>query len=362
MARQNLFEGDSYRALFAKITYSKLMSHKWVTYADIMADYLGKKSPSEFPCNLSNCDNYGELKKAFGDVKHAIIERIGGECFEEYGNNRNKRYRYIGHDNDPLNDMVNAKVINDLKQYFQFCQDSAGFFPSSWLDYFFKDSRDLLRIQSRRRKGEEMLSASVDRVLKGIELLPALYEWIQHNQVLSIDYEPYCEQKVTLIFHPQYLKEFNGRWYLFGHTDDKEPHDGHNLAIDRIIGKPREKAGIAYVPPAKGYYRDFFQHIVGVSHTKENTDIDIVLRAHTYYAYKLIETKPFHSSQSAISTFAEHQPGKTYGDFSLHLEVNNEFIGRILQLGDGIEIISPGEVREIFKNRIMSMAKRYNQT
>lgn len=41
MQRKNLFDGDSYKAQFALITYRWLMSHRWVSYADIMADYIG---------------------------------------------------------------------------------------------------------------------------------------------------------------------------------------------------------------------------------------------------------------------------------------------------------------------------------
>lgn len=38
--RKNLFDGDSYKAQFALITYRWLMSRRWVSYADIMADYM----------------------------------------------------------------------------------------------------------------------------------------------------------------------------------------------------------------------------------------------------------------------------------------------------------------------------------
>ena len=58
MQRKNLFDGDSYKAQFALITYRWLMSHRWVSYADIMADYIGVTT-KELPANLSNCDGYG---------------------------------------------------------------------------------------------------------------------------------------------------------------------------------------------------------------------------------------------------------------------------------------------------------------
>ena len=334
------------------------MSRKWVTYADIMAYYLGLKSSKELTCNVSNCDNYGELKKAFRDIRKAIIEKVGDGCFEDEGNNRNKRFRYIGMENDPLADMRNAKVINNLRQYWKFCQDSAGFFPKSWLEYFFKDCQDLLEMRARKQKGQQVISASLDRILANIEYLPMLYEAIVNKQVLEIDYKPFGGEQETLIFHPHYLKEYNGRWNLFGHAEDHSPENGYNIPLDRIQTKPREKSKIEYIPAPSMFYEQFFKDIVGVSHTKNAAQYDIVIRAHTYYIYKLTETKPIHQPQEIITPWGEHEDG-TYGEFSIHVEVNNELIGRILQMGAGLEIVSPLEVRDLFTQRVKYLAKLY---
>ena len=358
MTRRNFFDGESYHAMFSQVTYKWLMSRKWVTYADIMADYLGLKSSKELTYNVSNCDNYGELKKAFRDIRNAIIEQVGEDCFEEDGNNRNKRFRYVGKDNDPLAEMRNAKVINDLRQYWKFCQDSAGFFPKSWLEYFFKDCRDLFEMKSRKQKGEQVISASLDRILTNIEYLPMLYEAIVNKQVLEIDYKPFGGEQETLTFHPHYLKEYNGRWNLFGHAEDHSPENGYNIPLDRIQTKPREKSKIEYIPVPPMFYEQFFKDIVGVSHTKNAAKYDIVIRAHTYYIYKLTDTKPIHQPQEIITPWGEYEDG-TYGEFSIHVEVNNELIGRILQMGAGLEIVSPDEIREEFKQRVKDLAKLY---
>ena len=164
MSRNNIFDGDSYYAQFAQVTYKRLLSRMWVTNADIMTDYLGLKSVSELPCSISKCDHVKELSKALMDIK----DLIGQDNIEEERLGQSKRFRYIGVDDDPLADMRNARVISDLKQYWQFCQNSAGFFPSSWLDHFFKDSRDLLDIKTKRKKGEQVISASLDRFLTNI--------------------------------------------------------------------------------------------------------------------------------------------------------------------------------------------------
>jgi predicted DNA-binding transcriptional regulator YafY len=213
-------------------------------------------------------------------------------------------------------------------------------------------------MKARKQKGEQVISASLDRILTNIEYLPVLYEAIVNKQVLEFDYKPFGGEQETLIFHPHYLKEHNGRWHLFGHAEEHSPENGYDIPLDRIQTKPREKSKVGYIPAPPLFYEQFFKDIIGVSHTKDTTKYDIVLRAHTYYIYKLTETKPIHQSQSIATLWGDHENG-TYGEFSLEVEVNNEFIGRILQMGAGLEIVSPKEVRDLFKQRVKDLAKLY---
>ena len=361
--RNNFFDGESYKAEFAIITYRRLMSRDWVTNADIMAERLGC-SIEKLPANLSNCDGYGELKKIVCILKKAIRDKLGirkkcdEDCFKEEGNNKNRRFCYIGKDNDPLADMRNAKAINNLRQYWKFCQDSAGFFPKSWLEYFFKDCQDLLDMKAKRQKGEQVISASLDRILTNIEYLPSLYEAITSKTVLEIDYKPYDEEEVTLMFHPHYLKEYNGRWHLFGHAEGKEPEYGYNIALDRIQSKPRERSMVEYVPAPKHFYDEFFKDIVGVSHMKDARKEHIVIRARSLYIFKLMDTKPIHQSYTVVKPYAQYVDGE-YAEFSVDVEPNNEFFGRILQMGAGLEIVSPESVRDEIAQRVHEMDDLY---
>lgn len=359
MTRKNIFYGDSYYSQFAVAAYNRLMTRKWVKYTDIMADYLRLKLSDDLPYNISSCNQYGELKKAFRDIRKHINEKLGYNGFEEERDGQSRRYRYIGKADDPLEDMRKAKVINNLKQYWQFCQNSAGFFPTSWLEYFFKDCLDLLEIKNRRQKGEQVLSASLDRMLTNIDLLPFLYDAIINKQVLSIDYKPYEEDVQTLIFHPHYLKEYNGRWHLFGHVEERIPENGYNIALDRIVNRPREMYKYDYIAAPKGFYNDFFNDIVGVSHLPNAKIDEIRIRAHTYYVFKLTETKKIHRTQDTTIPYGKHEDGE-YGEFSLRVEVNNEFIGRILQMGAGLEIVAPNDIREEFKKRVVELYGLYS--
>ena len=352
--KSNIFNGDSYKAIFARAIYKRLMSREWVTLAEIMSDYLGE------PCeNPSKEEHYGELKKAFGEIKVLIIEKVGKNSIEVEGNNRNQRFRYKGNIDDPLSDLYNyGRVIRDLKTYWQFCQDSAGFFPESWLEYFFKECQDLLEIKKKKEDGEQVLSASLDRKLTNIELLPFLYETIIQKKVLQIEYKPYNKKCQTQIVHPHMLKEFNGRWYLFGYEEGDVPMHICNIALDRICVKPKTCNGVTYQSAPKGFYDKYFKNLVGVTHYKKATAFQIRVRAHSNYMFKLTETKPIHQSQQTTIPFGKHEDGE-YGEFTVYVELNNEFIGRILQMGAGLEIVGPDEVRREFKKRTAELAKLY---
>lgn len=358
MTIENIFVGNSIRTIFAQHAYFLLMERIWVNHRMIMAKYW--KCDEKSISKIASCKGYGELKKAVLDVKRAIEEEIGADCFEEEGNNRNKRFRYIGKNDSPLAEMINSKIKYDIQHYVKFCQDSSDFFPYSWLEHFFKDSLDLLNIKQKKQRGEQIISTSIDRQLVNIEYLPSIYEAIIGKYVLDIDYKPLYGEQITVVFHPHYLKEYNGRWFVLGHTNGYEPEYGYTLSLDRMQSTPRKNIKIKYVNAPSKYYEKYFKDIVGVSYIK-NTDVEeIVIRAHTYYIYKLTETKPIHNSQKIKTYFGEYNDG-TYGEFSIRIKPNNEFIGRILQMGEGLEIVSPQNVRCIFTSRIKQMYDLYHR-
>lgn len=359
MIRANPFDGKGIYTKFVWDIYRRLLKREWFTHADVMADRLGCKSSKDLPCSISKCPNNGELRKAFRDICKLVRYKAGENSIESCGNNRGKEFRYVGSDNNPLENLQNSTAIRDIRTYAQFCEDSAGFFPHSWLDYFFDDTLDLLQITRRKKDGEQMISSSLDRELTNLHLLPVLYEAIRDKCVLNIQYRPYEEDSVSLVFHPHLLKEHNGRWFLFGHATNKKPEFGYNLALDRIEGDPKiMPLSEKYIPAPKGFYNEFFRNIIGVSHLKGSKPYHITIRAINYGVFKLIETKKIHHSQNTVKGFGQYEDGE-YGEFSLYVEPNKELIGRILQMGDGLVVISPPTVRKMFRESILRMADLY---
>lgn len=358
MNRKNIFYGDSNRSIIANYIYTRLISREWFTYADVMKDFDIK---NQEPDKISSSRYYNIIKKTFSIVFKAVRDKEGYSSIETEGNNRNKKFRYAGDNPNPLAEELNAQFINNLKTYCEFCQDSAGFFPASWLDDFFAGYSDLLEIKKKKSNKEQIMQSSIDRQLTNIELLPKLYKAIKNKQTLAISYKPFDEEEQQFVFHPHFLKEHNGRWHLLGHAEGREPQLGYNLALDRIttLSQCNDSKNHPYKTAPQGYYSDLYKHIVGVSHIIDAQPVELRLRAHTHYIYKLTETKPIHTSQKVRRIFGKYKEGE-YGEFTLNVEVNKELIGRILMMGAGLEIMEPKSAREEIEQIAKELFQRYS--
>lgn len=74
--------------------------------------------------------------------------------------------------------------------------------------------------------------------------------------------------------------------------------------------------------------------------------------------FGLVDTKPIHKSQETILPYDDRIG---YGEVSIRVRPNNEFYGRVLQLGHDLEIVSPEVVREEIAKRIKEMYARYDE-
>lgn len=374
--RKAIFASNTFNANFANEIYKLIKSGKEFSYEDILRSVCGEDElytyvkGKKIKKKRRDILLYGNAKKAFYNIKKIIEDNVGKGCIAEYGTNRNRTYRYCGNIKDPLADYVKAKYVSDLKQYAKFCQDSAGFIPVEWLEYFFKDTMDLENIKLRKSTGRQTVYSSslrrpINKKLDNTRLLPEIHKYITDKKVLEIEYagkKPPFDNHETLVFHPQLIREYNGRWQIYGHADGKKPYHGYKIALDRIIGEPREiiDNAPAYVEAPPDFYDEYFKNVIGATHLQGAVPEEVRIRTHSEYMHWLVTSKPFHDSQSEILPFGRHEDGRQYGEITVTVEINNEFIGVILQLGDGLEIVAPEGVRKTFAERIRKMASMYS--
>lgn len=358
MPTKNIFAGFGLRTEFVNRIYNDLMKRSFLTYADVLAAYYGRPQGYYDKISCNSEVGYGELKKAFPEVLKAL-RSYDSNCIEDNGKvGKGKAYRYIGKKDDPLSEERKAVVQKSLEDYVAFCKASAGIMPTSWFSSFFENTQLLLDTNREEESGDGLIRSSLEQNLTNIHLLPVFYKAITDKQVLQFSYQRFGQEPFLLTFHPQYIKEYNGRWFVFGEAD-REPYQAYNVPLDRIVGEVCEVNDVEYIPAPKGFYLEFFKNIIGVTHEKGAKVEVVIIRTKTDYQHGLLLTKPLHHSQEETMPFGEHEDG-CYGEVRLTIEPNRELRGRILLYGENLEVISPLSLREQIKEILRRQMQQYS--
>lgn len=361
MTTKNIFAGIGVRTTFVKIFYEELMKRELVTLADVMC--IKRKLPKGFYDNnpkatLSREKFYGDLKKASSEVVKALESALPG-CIEGNGKRgKGKAFMYIGESDDPLAAERQAVEQKRIEDYVAFCKASAGILPSSWFSSYFENTQLLLDTNREVESGASHIRSSLEQNLTNIDLLPVFNKAITEKQVVRLSYQPFGYEPFEIIFHPQFLKEYNGRWFVFGEAN-REPYKAFNVALDRIVGEISPVADIEYIPAEKGFYQEYFKNIIGVTHEKGAKVELVIIRTKTEYQHGLLLTKPLHHSQKETLIFGEHD-GKCYGEVKLTIEPNRELQGRILLYGENLEVMQPLILRDQIKNIVKKQMNIYS--
>lgn len=183
---------------------------------------------------------------------------------------------------------------------------------------------------------------------EGRKYITPLFEAIQYKTALKMQYQPFGEPKITLVFHPQFLKQYNNRWYIFGREQD-HPGEIWNLALDRIKSiKPTKQEYIKLDVDWKEYFDDF----VGVTNYEDRKAVKVHFIAHGKTSY-YIENKPIHSEQ--------HQTriDDNTLDVRLKVKLNFELEQALLSYAPFITILEPQELVDKHKQLLKQALEQY---
>ena len=369
MPSKNIFEGQSVRAIFAHYVYEELRKRKFVSLVDILCIYY-KRDKSYYNLHTYSSDKaYIQLKKAFPEVVKAL-EKVEPGCVIDNGKvGKGRAYRYVGKADDPLAAERQAIVQKTVEDYVEFCKASAGIMPASWFSSFFENTQLLLDTERESESGKTLIRSSLEQNLTNIHLLPVFYKAITDRHVLRFFYQRFGQEPFELTFHPQFLKEYNGRWFVFGDAErllvdehdeeERETFKVYNVPLDRIVGDVSMIDNVEYLPAEKGIYQRFFNDIIGVTHEKGAKVEQVVIRTKTEYQHGLLQTKPLHHSQKETLPFGRYEDGE-YGEVTLTIEPNRELRGKILAYGQYLEVIHPQSLREQLKDIIKQQMMQYS--
>lgn len=349
---------DSYYSLLVNQIYQSLMTGEWCSHASELAKFNGISEEEVKAQGKKSLTGYSELKKAFTDVLKALKDRCP-LSIEEVTFKKEKKVRYTGSDKDPFAEERSHCRQQTIEDYARFCKGSLGLLPPGWFASFFDGTQQLGDAKREVREGNVFIGASYEQNLKNIDLLPQFYKYIDRQNVTSFSYAPYGKEPGVITFHPQYIKEFNGRWFVIG-TKEGSEYPVDVIPLDRIQSAVKVAEGKEYIPAKPGFYQEYFKNIVGVTHEVGCSPIHIVIKTRSCYIHGLMSTKPIHPSFEELKPYSKYEDDKfPYGLISFNIEPNREFYGRILMYGPDLEIVSPDSIRNKIRDKVKKLSRIY---
>ncbi len=180
--------------------------------------------------------------------------------------------------------------------------------------------------------------------LHDVRIMAIVEDAMNFRRALQLTYAPSYHDKEEHIFHPQYLRVYNGRQYVYGVYDKIEENKGLPfvaLPIDRIVTAIKTK-DVPYIQGNPEEYERQMRVVMGASPNFRHPDVvDVILRTHDQKTHKLLLTKPLHHSIREIKPYTSEQ----YGELTIHVQISKELENWILHYGTGLEVVSPIDLR-----------------
>lgn len=343
---------DSNHAMLVNVAYKRLKTGHFVCLADILSDYDCRFNKDTDKVYLH--PNYGELKKVIAYLFKYFNYKFPDSLIK-VKKSKNTLYQYVGLDPDPLREEYESIQSKKISDYVDFIKSSSNLMPWGWLNSNFENTSVLMEAKTNSQLGLDVISTSYNNHLQNIDLLPILYNFIVNKKVVSFYQNQFYNERKYVVFHPQYLKEFNSRWFLLGKIEGSEFYPSI-IPFDRIEGDVLEVDGVVYEQAESHFYENYFSDLIGVSLVEGNVKERIRVQTLSKYMHGLVKTKPFHHSQVEIF---EYNEDLGYGEFVFEVIPNNELYGMLLHFGSQIKVVGPVKVVSELKNRIQNLMNNY---
>lgn len=284
-------------------------------------------------------------RQVLDDIKFMESEQGWNIPLEHIRDGRKVYFRYedlgFSINNQPLNETEEKQLKEALLTLSRF----KGMPQFEWVDEI---SARLDSGLGLSQSNQQIIEFEQNDYLKGLEHITPLYNAIQYNKVLNLEYRSFKREiNQSIFFHPYYLKQYKSRWFVFGLNEELNLIT--NLALDRITGI--EEIKNQFISNTVDF-KEYFEDIIGVTVNKDITITKVILKI-TNELYPYIETKPLHGSQKV------KEKNENFTTIELELIPNYELDSLILSYGEGVEILAPESLRERVKNRIQLTYKNY---
>ena len=222
---------------------------------------------------------------------------------------------------------------------------------SQALDEFEEEDLKSKSKYDQSQSGNKILYFDQNEEYKGIKFLKPFYLAIKKKQVLEITYKAFNDSENKIFeFHPQVLKQYNRRWFVFGINNTKQ-NNKWSIPLDERLVEFKILKDKEYLV-SDNDWDSFFRTMVGIVRPADSKIVNVVLRFHNGRE-KYFKTKPFHPD--ADSPVEEGKENQVF----FETIINNELIQQILSYGQDVEVLEPEELKVELRNQANKMHEFY---
>lgn len=198
-----------------------------------------------------------------------------------------------------------------------------------------------------KSNAEQLVSFEQNEQLKGIEHLADMIDATINHQPLRITYLTFRGKEIPMTIHPYYVKQYNGRWFLYGLND--ELNRISNLALDRIQ---------SYVKAEKSFRKNdlydfstYFDDVMGATIPNDDVKKETIGLRFTANRFPYVVSKPIHRSQEVAD--------ETQCIVEIQVRPTRELDQQLFSFIPDVEVLYPEWYRQQIREKIEENLKKY---
>ena len=337
-----------------------LMSNRehYFTHREIEELFIGRplaNDATHFESVKSNKKIYDSVTEAFSKIKEILINDYGVDFEYKKSSGTRSGYRYPLYLEDPMKRYKTKHKQMRIKSLEKLLQQSVGLLPQSWM-------ADIVAGAQRLAKDDgAIIDFDSNEFVEHIQWVPMIFDAIEQRKVLKFLYRPKFRDKIISIYlHPFYLKEYDSRWFVFGHAtyiNEGKEFESYNCALDRIEGDITIAEDVEFKDSEKKFSaKKHFEDIVGVTKYGGRTKLKLIqIETQDIYTHKRIMTKRIHRTQHQERPFSESKKGL----ITIKVIPNNELDTLLMSFGANIKVLYSDGYGQHFYRKVEKLKNLY---
>ena len=253
-------------------------------------------------------------------------------------------YRYEDRDFTIFNNALSVDDMNKLQSTIDMLGKFRGAAANIWLEEVISSLEYRFGLKSN---SEKLVSFEQNEQLKGIENLADIIDSTVNHQTLEIVYLTFRGKEITMTIHPYYVKQYNGRWFLYGLNDELERIS--NLALDRI--KSFRKSSLPFKKNEKYDFSTYFDDVVGATIPNDDVKKEPIRLRFSSNRFPYVVSKPIHKSQIIID--------ENNCEIEIQVRPTRELDQQIFSFIPDVEVLAPEWYRQQIQGKIEENINKY---